>query len=594
MGKIIELSQHVANQIAAGEVIERPSSVIKELVENALDAHAQCIEVRIKNGGFDYIVVHDDGVGMDEEDVCLAVKRYATSKLTTAVDLDTINTFGFRGEALPSIASISRMAVISRTKDQTHATKAVIDGGEIKELFKAGGSVGTRIEVRDLFFNVPARLKFAKSKRAETAEVERLLRAFAFVYHDVEWRFFIDEKLVFSCGRGNEKEDFKRALALLGKDTEGMLYHINVATDLFTLSGTIAAPMAAKSDARGMHFFVNKRMISDRKLIFAVKTAFRTLLQVGQNPVCALKIEMPSEEVDVNVHPRKAEVRFRDERGVIGCLINSVGEYLSQTPWLRTEIAEPTASTTLAPVNYFLPRDDKSKYDYLLTSSTEAKRNPSYGVASFSMASPPPFLNMQKKLLNANRFSDLRVVGQIRATYLLTESEDGLVIIDQHAAHERVMFERIRNKKVKALSSSALLIPISITLDFSDMTLFEEHREEFKSIGIDVEVFSEDTIVVRALPDFVKNADVKKLISDMISDLSQHGKTATADKFFEHVCATLACHSAIRAGQKMNKEEIDALLMDLDGIEFSAHCPHGRPIVKSFSGIEIKKWFDRP
>lgn len=587
MGKIFELSQHVANQIAAGEVIERPSSVIKELVENALDAQAQTIEVRIKNGGFDYVVVHDDGSGMDEEDVCLSIKRFATSKLKVAADLDTIQTFGFRGEALPSIASVSRMWVISRTAEQAHATKVCIEAGEIKDLGKAGANKGTRIEVRDLFFNVPARLKFAKSKRAETAEIDRLMRAFAFVYSHITWRFFVDDKLVFSCA--HDDSDEKRALHLLGKDCEGMLYAVNLKTDVCTVTGFVTAPMAAKSDARGMHFFVNDRLIGDKKLVFAVKTAYRSLLEVGQSPVCALKISMPTEDLDVNVHPRKAEVRFRDERALIGSLINALGEYLAQTPWLKT--VEKEKGSLVSSASLYVQPQDKGNFNYLLSSPKNTTQT--FGVASFSYAMPAPLLQ-QKKLLSASRFSDLRVVGQIRGTYLLTESEDGLVIIDQHAAHERVMFERIRKQRAQTPKSISLLIPISVELSFSDMNLFEEYRSDFEKIGIDAERFGDDTVVVRAVPDFIANADVKKLVCDLLWDLSQHGRAASADKFFEHVCATLACHGSIRAGQKMTHEEIRALLEELDGIEFAAHCPHGRPIVKSFLGTEIKKWFDRP
>lgn len=567
MGKIIELDMHIANQIAAGEVVERPLSVVKELIENALDAQAKSIEVRLKDGGFSHLIVQDDGCGMEEDDVAMACRRYATSKLKDVHDLESMTTFGFRGEALPSIASISHMNIISRTSKCAHGTKASISAGTILEMGKAGASYGTRIEVRDLFFNVPARLKFAKTKRAESAEIHRLICAYAFLY-PISWKLFIDDKQVLNFSKESTEV---RAATLLGNDTLGLLYPIDKKTDVMHLSGMIAAPMAVRRDSRNIIIFVNNRLVSDKKLLMAVKTSFRTLLQVGNNPICALKINIAPEEVDVNVHPRKAEVRFREERRVIGHLISSIGEFLAQTPWLRQEEV------------FYKPESSPANFSFSSSVRPTTFKSESYAPAPF-------FIRHEPKLLAATKFSDLKPIGQLRQTYLLTEGPDGLVVVDQHAAHERIMFERILKQHH---DKEQLLFPISVKLDFAQMAEFEDYAEEFSKVGIELEKFGSDTLVVRSLPVFSKNCDISQLVTDLISDLSVHGRAQSALKLHEHMCATMACHSSIRAGQKMSKEEIQALLLELDHIEFAAHCPHGRPIVKSFSAYELKKWFDR-
>lgn len=601
MGRIVELSQKVANQIAAGEVVERPSSVIKELVENSLDAGAKSIEVRIKSGGFLHMVVQDDGVGMDEDDIRLSLKRYATSKLKHVHDLFSLDTFGFRGEALPSIASVSRMSMISRLHDRSHGFRADIDAGRIENMAKSGAPIGTRIEVRDLFYNVPARLKFVRSKRSEAMEIDRLIRAFAFVYQQVAWKLFVDDKLTLSFGPNGSKEDLSRAYALLGQASEGMLYAIHRHTDLVKISGVIAAPMASRRDTRGIFFFVNNRIIGDRKLVFAVKTAFRTLLEVGKNPVLALRIDIDPALLDVNVHPRKAEVCFQDERRVLSHIINVLGEFLSKTPWLRTDESTTTSIPEIPPIK----TGDWPKAAALILNGSSVRKEPdaiginrSQGALGFIATARASIEKERaepetKKLLLAKKFSSLRCLGQVASTYLVAESDKGLVIVDQHAAHERVMFEKIRKDRDCNVASSPLLIPISVGLAPSEMACFLDHEEEIQSLGIESEIFGENTVIIRALPDFTKSVDARSLFKDMLSDLSEYGRFETHAELFDHVCATLACHSAIRAGQRLCKDEIEALFIELDGTDFGAHCPHGRPIVKSFSSLEMKKWFDR-
>lgn len=585
MGKIIELSPHISNQIAAGEVVERPSSVIKELIENAIDASASNIEVRIKDGGFSYMVVQDDGVGMDESDVTLAIKRYATSKLTEVSDLDRLFSFGFRGEALPSIASISQMTIISRPKEQTHGTKAVIEAGVIREIAKAGANLGTRIEVRDLFYNVPARLKFAKSKRIETVEIERLVKAFAFVHGDVSFRLFVDDQLTFSVLK--TATILQRALSLFGSDCEGHLYHTSTTGDLLSIDAVVAAPMAQRRDTRGLIFFVNNRLVNDRKLLIAVKTAFQSLIEVGFYPVAALKIEIAPDEVDVNVHPRKAEVRFRNERGVISEIITGLTNFLAKTPWLslRGDVRAPIIFQK--PIYQNPPVKTERSFDFLI----RPERMPS---VSNELSFKNEWANTSKPLLLAQRFRDLRVIGQVSLTYLLFEGDDGLVIVDQHAAHERVMYEKYKKRFKETSFSTQLLIPITVELDSSSLALFADYQNDLNALGIIAELMDDRFIIVRSIPDFLHDLDVNAFIKNVLSDLAHHTRATAAEEMIHDLCASLACHSSIRAGLRLNLEEIENLMNELDGIDFSAHCPHGRPIVKSINNSEMKKWFDRP
>jgi DNA mismatch repair protein MutL len=583
MGRIIELSHHVANQIAAGEVVERPLSVIKELLENALDAKAKNIEIRLKDGGLSYILVHDDGCGMDEEDLILATKRYATSKLSNAHDLCAISSFGFRGEALPSIASISNMSIISRMPESDYGAKVVIEGGNFIEKSRSRAAPGTRVEVRDLFFNVPARLKFVKTQRAETSAIDKLLRAYAYIQPDVSFKFFNDEKLVFSSPAN--MSNLARAQALLGHDTKGMLHEISAKTELINLQGALAAPMVTRRDGRGMVIFVNNRLVSDKKLVGAIKASFRTLLEVGRHPIGALSIEISPEEVDVNVHPRKTEVRFANERRVLSHIINLLGNFLSQTPWLtQTKKVDSLAFETLSAQSWPMSLSQENhmaSYDFLLSA-------PRVFIQEHEQVLP-----RAQSLLPTEKFSELRVIGQVQTTYLLLQSHDGLVVIDQHAAHERISFERIRAARDVNLITKTFLIPMSFEVSRADLALALEYLQDFKKFGIDLEPFGETTLVVRAVPDFIEQENAQVLIQDILAELAEHGRADSLHQIHDQLCATIACHSSIRAGQRLGKEEIAALLLELDQIDFGAHCPHGRPVVKSFSSGEMKKWFHR-
>lgn len=589
MNKIIELSPEVANQIAAGEVVERPISAIKELIENSIDAHANQISVRLKGGGLQHIIVEDNGDGIDELDFPLAIRRYATSKLKSVTDLTNIASLGFRGEALASIASISDMVIMSKTAHSEHGCKAFIKAGALVESGVTSLEKGTRMEVRNLFYNVPARLKFQKSRRALNAEIEKMLRAFAFLYPDILWQLFIDDEKIFGVDQYNDSA-LSRGELLLGPHTKDLLYSVEVQSDKINLSGVIGAPSLCAKDSRNIHWFVNKRLITDRKLTQAVYVAFRTLLEKGFHPVAALHLEMAPNEVDVNVHPRKSEVRFSDEHGILSEVIKLLSGYLSTTPWqngAQRDDPLPKASffARSDPYNALLPRPNGAYAKATLPREQLRFFVPPKDDAATHQA--------EQGMLRGRFLSDLRIIGQLNQTYLLLEHEEGLVVVDQHAAHERVRFEQLRKDSSYFTQTEALLFPIVVELSFQEISLFKEHQKDLIKLGLDIEILSESSVVLRAVPTFLGRENLPMMVRELIKDFSTTGRSDTGALVLEHVLATLACHSSVRAGQKLSHEEISFILKELDGVPFNAHCPHGRPVAKRIEPKELQKWFDR-
>lgn len=564
MGKIIELNKNLANQIAAGEVAERPSSVLKELLENAIDAKAKNVEIQIKDAGLSYLCVTDDGEGMDEDDIKICTKRYATSKLSSIEDLENLYTFGFRGEALPSICAISLLKIYSQKENEQNGYEATFINGNLEKFTKAYLPKGTRIEVRDLFFNVPARLKFLPSKRIEEAHIENIIKTFAFIHNDVNFKLIKDNEIILDTNYHNEK--LSRAILMLGEKHAPYIYEFDESSDHLSIKGALCAPMITNRDSRFIWVMVNGRLIKDKKIEVALKTSFRTLLEVGQYPIIAANVLLNPNEVDFNVHPRKAEIKFKDEAKVVGHIISLLRRFLSKTPWLNKDWQE-------------LAKKDEDSF-----SENYFQLSP----LAFSLTSPV----FQEKLLKNDCFKTLRILGQLKNTYLLFEGPLGLVLIDQHAAHERVMFEKIR-KSLKDIKTLPLLIPLTCNFSKYELALAKEFSKKLLEFGILIEFLGEDLAVIREIPKFLNGADIEKAIKDLLHEYEKYKNSPSLDEIYDHLTATLACHSAIRAGQAMSKEEINALLENLDDLDIKAHCPHGRPIVKSIDSLEIKKWFHR-
>ncbi|MES2504321.1 MAG: DNA mismatch repair endonuclease MutL [Myxococcota bacterium] len=592
MGQIQILNEIIANQIAAGEVVERPASIVKELIENALDAGATQIDLHIIEGGIAKLVITDNGCGMAPDDAVLCFSRYATSKLRSMSDFATLNSFGFRGEALASIASVSRMSLTTRQADTVLATKVVVEGGRILEVTEAGAPVGTRIEVESLFYNTPARLKFLKSPRSEASAIETIMRQAALSKPAVGFRLQIDATTKLDVRQApSEARQFERAIYCLGEDTRGYLYPIDLKTDFLRLSGYVAAPLATRKDSLGLYVYVNGRFVKDKQLVQAIRVAYRTILEIGRHPIGAINIEVDPEVVDVNVHPQKLEVRFSEPSRVQSHLIRLLSDFLSTTPWLNS-YRDLTPSPS--------PESGEGRSWALSPSPLGGEGfrvrlpSPDFGEPKSPSPTSGRGYYVQHGLGGAERYTDLRVVGQIDSTYLLLEGARSMIVLDQHAAHERVVFERVcAQTKQNGVSSQALLFPVSITLSPGDMQTLIEKKDVFLPYGFEIEPFGDHQAIVKTTPAGLKSEYAETIIKDTLSDLRNADRPDALQEFSDHICAQIACHTSIRAGQRLDNSEILALLEQLDVIDYAAHCPHGRPVVRAIPFTEIAQWFHR-
>jgi DNA mismatch repair protein MutL len=631
MGIIRLLDEKTASQIAAGEVVERPGSVAKELLENALDAGARHISVHAVDGGISRLVVRDDGCGMADEDAVLAFSRHATSKLASIDDLLRIGTFGFRGEALASIASVARVTLTTRTPDADVGFRVRVEGGHVVETGSVGAAHGTEIVVDDLFFNVPVRKKFLKTDRTEAAHVETAVLDAALARPDVGFSFdgagrrALELQAADAMAPLDDKRRIERALSTLGSAVRDLLYPIDTESGGVRITGYVVAPLETRRDMSGVHLSVNGRPVSDRGLAMSVKVAFRTLLEVGRQPMCALDVQIDPALVDVNVHPRKAEVRFVEPRRVHGALIGMLSSFLATTPWLkRTGGAAATKSYALvrAPGVLHLEASEARASSGeagppARSDDAEARRARiedairRFDARVSSRGASPTFFGGRGRVPSAavddavrsdpvagfggaGSFSMLRVVGQIGLTFLVLEGEDGMVVIDQHAAHERVVFEKLRAEgRARAGRAQPLLFPTRVTLTRGELALLDTHRDALLAYGLDVEPFSDVDALVRAVPVTLMAASVDGLVRDALSALEETGHAITLDERLDAVCARLACHASIRRGQSLSEPEVRALLRSLDEIDLGAHCPHGRPVVRRVPFDELARWFDR-
>ena len=607
MGLIRILPADVADQIAAGEVVERPASVVKELIENAIDAGACFIEVQVVDGGTTRITVIDDGRGMEGDDALLCFSRHATSKLTSAADLRALQTFGFRGEALAAIASVARVRLLTRPAAAGTARDVRADAGQVSDRGEAGGPRGTRIDVENLFFNVPARLKFLKSVRTEAGAVEDALIATALAKPTLGLRLVVDGRTTFDLEPSppdtplDHPTRIERAVRCLGKQVRPWLYPLRATTDLLGIEGYVVAPLETRRDLTRVHLSVNGRPVTDRALVQAVRAAFRTLLEVGRQPILALDLRIDPDVVDVNVHPRKAEVRFADPRRVSGHLIAMLSEFLATTPWLqpRHHQAPPPrrvilhdSSMLVAPQADPLDTTHRERVREALLRA-QASRSP----FSPDTAQPAlPTLASRPGRGGAARFSDLRVVGQVGATYLVLEGHAGMVVMDQHAAHERVVFERLRAQwSAGRVPCQPLLLPQQLEVDSTEMAALAdpELQGHLLSIGLEVDLFGPTSALIKAIPRGLDAAQAERITRDALAEFGRLGETTTISDRVDAVCACLACHAAIRAGDLLSPEGIRQLLGELDSIDLGAHCPHGRPVVRAVDYTELARWFHR-
>ena len=606
------LPSNLVNQIAAGEVVERPASVIKELVENAIDAGATSIEVRLVDGGKSLITVTDNGKGMMPEELSLAVERHATSKLPND-DLFNINFLGFRGEALPSIASVSRMAIISRVKDADSAWKIEVNGGEKSEPLPVAAPQGTRIEVRDLFYATPARLKFLKTGSSETAQCVDILNRIALANPSISFSLYDgDKKKIFlqPCNGDLFDARLERLSAVMGKEFGENSILINAERESVKISGYVSLPTLNKANSLSQFLFVNNRPVRDKLLLGAIRGAYQDVLASNRYPMCALFFDVEPKYVDVNVHPAKAEVRFYDNALVRGLLVsairNGLQEFSNKTSntinlqeLLQDSVPNFEKFSEMSSESIFL-RDSRSFVSQ--SSAYNFQSRPSKGSSYKSQAMLPELeRNFSLRVENVEDVverSDIGPLGLAKAqfhdTYIISQSEDSIIITDQHAAHERIVMEKLKESLLKGNpATQMLLIPEIVDLDACEKDRILTAAEELKKLGLVVEEFGSTAVIIREIPALISGADVKALIKDIAQEMSEWGTGFELTEKLHLVCATIACHGSVRAGRRLNIEEMNHLLRDMEKTPHSGQCNHGRPTYVELKISDIAKLFDR-
>ena len=573
------LAPDVASRIAAGEVVERPASVVKELVENSLDAGASEVSVQVRGGGVDLIRVADDGSGIPSDELELAFQRFATSKLEAASELDSIASLGFRGEALPSIAAVSRVSIVSRTADQDAGTRLELAGGRVAARERLGATRGTAIVVGRLFEDVPARKKFLRSPATENSRIHTVVARYALAYPSV--RFSLDTGASSSfatSGSGDARETFA---AVYGLDVARQMLEIARAPGedhaAPFASGMISSPELTRANRNHISFFVNGRWAQNRMLSFALEQAYHGFLMERRFPIAAVNISMPFEDIDVNVHPAKSEVRFRYDNRVFGALQQAVRETLTAQSPVPTVRAVHGPSSGHAPA--LRPRDAAFWPSVPFSTARHAADAAMIEPAPADTATPRAALPV------------LRVLGQMQNTYIVAEGPDGMYLIDQHAAHERVMFERIRAEAAsRDPQTQSLLEPATVHLTEDQSELAASRSREIAGLGFVVEPFGETAYLVRAVPALVDSTDPGKVFREVLDTMSEGGGF---ESWEERAAYSLACHVAIRAGKTLTHEEMSELSRQLERCEQPNTCPHGRPTTIHLRASQLEREFGR-
>lgn len=586
-GVIAKLPPLVIDQIAAGEVVERPASVIKELLENALDAGAKAVRIEIEGAGLQRMSVIDDGCGMSPEDARLALERHATSKVRAVEDLATIVSFGFRGEALPSIASVARLRVTTRRAQDAQATCLSLRPGVAPELRPAAAAVGTRIDVEQLFETLPARRKFLKSPTAEWSAISEAVQRVALSAPATRFEVWRDAKRLRLAPAGSLEVRVRGWFPKLN------LQRLAAETELVAIEAFLAPPEQSRTGMAGLHLFLNGRYVRDRALARAIAFGFGSVLPTGRYPSGVVYLAMPPERVDVNVHPQKLEVRFLEAQALFSAVTRAVAQSVGSLRFALPVADAPVVAESPVREVAALSSAEQS----VARVAEGAWRSPrSYAAAPsrpvVQASEPLPFLELASpRPVESGGFSSLRVVGQMRRTYLVCEGPEAMVIIDQHAADERVQYKRISERYREAkLQSQALLFPVTLELSESEVAAAETQSDVLDRLGFDVSALSATTLGLRALPQVARRAEPASLLRDLLDELTLKGERVFGD-LVDTSLATMACHSAIRAGDPLTVEEGQALLEALEAAwPFSGHCPHGRPVAfeMSFSTLGRK------
>ena len=610
MPVIRPLPAELINQIAAGEVIERPSSVVKELVENSLDAGATRIEVDIEQGGARLIRVRDDGCGIVPDELKLAVASHATSKIGSFDDLEHVASMGFRGEALASVSSVARFALTSRAQGHDTAFRIEVDGGKMQAARPAQHPQGSSVEVRDLFYNVPARRKFLRAERTEFAHIDDLLKSLALARGAVEFRLSHNGKPVriLKAAR-DESAALQRVAEVLGEEFPTQSLRIDHAAAGLHLSGWVGLPTASRSQADSQYFYVNGRLVRDRVVAHAVRQAYADVLFHGRHAAFVLYLELDPAGVDVNVHPAKHEVRFREQRLVHDFLFRTLHEALAQTRAGQVGLSQPEAANTALPPSY------DSAYSAAPTATAPAWPNAfsqsrlslgvrdeplagyaallgesAAGPASLAYAANTPMPEASEDEAPPLGFA----IAQLKSVYILAENAHGLILVDMHAAHERITYEKLKaGRACSNLRSQMLLVPLNLAVSAKEAAAAEEHAEALAEWGLELSRSGPSGVVVRRIPALLEGADVSQLCRDVLSELAQHGSSRRLQELENELLSTMACHGSVRAGRRLTLPEMNALLREMEATERSGQCNHGRPTWTQLSLAELDRLFMR-
>ena len=595
-----QLSESIVNRIAAGEVVERPASVVKELVENALDAGARRIDVLTDGGGRRLIRVTDDGEGMTRADLALAVERHATSKLK-GDDLLAIDTLGFRGEALPSIGAVAKLTITTRHKSEPHAWSLEVDAGKKSEVKPAALSQGTTVEVRDLFYATPARLKFLKTDRSEAEAVREVVRRLAMSRPDVAFTLAGEERAPVTWGAA--ADELSRLGDVLGADFRANAIAIDAEREGVRVTGFAGLPTLSRANTLGQYLFVNGRPVRDKLLVGAVRGAYADYLPRDRHPLLALFVTLHAREVDVNVHPAKTEVRFRDGGLVRGLIVGALKQALSRD---GQRAATTGGSATIAAFRPVSPTARRGSYDwrrsparppgYVSARSATALGFAEAAQAAFDVGEPSadarvdsfePAAELIERPLGAAR-------AQVHETYIVAQTRDGLVIVDQHAAHERIVYERMKAEIGKTgMARQILLIPEIVELDEADAARLATRAEDLARFGLLIESFGPGAIAVRETPSMLGEVDVQGLLRDLAEHMAEWDDELPLERRLLHVSATMACHGSVRAGRRLKPAEMNALLREMEDTPNSGQCNHGRPTYVELKLTDIERLFGR-
>ncbi len=601
------LPSNLVNQIAAGEVVERPASVVKELVENSIDAGATSIEVRLNEGGKTLITVTDNGKGMSKEELALAVERHATSKLPDD-NLFNINFLGFRGEALPSIASVARLSIISRIKDADSAWKIEVNGGQKSEVVPAAQSQGTRIEVRDLFFATPARLKFLKTAAHEAAQCSDILQRIALANPSIAFSLYENDRKKFSlpaCNGDLFDARLARISAIMGREFGENSILISAEREGVKISGYISLPTLNKANSLSQFLFVNNRPVRDKLLLGAIRGAYQDVLAAGRYPLCALFFDVEPQLVDVNVHPAKAEVRFYDNALVRGLLVSSIRNGLNLHANKTSNVLNLEQLVNDKIPNFQSPLSEENRLEESVSLGEFLPRqamNFAYRPQPKRQAELPElehkFSIRVEDVQDEISRSDVGPLGLAKAqfhdTYIISQSEDSIIITDQHAAHERIVMEKLKaGLNSGHVAAQMLLIPEVVDLPAAEKTRILDAAEDLAKLGLVLEEFGTTAVIVREIPALLGNTDVKKLVEDVAEQMAEWGSGFELTEKLHLVCATIACHGSVRAGRRLNVEEMNQLLRDMEKTPHSGQCNHGRPTYVELKITDIAKLFDR-